>query len=911
MKMKQKKKIAFLTLVIILINLFSPYSILLHKVNAASGTLPDPVVVFNKIQNITEKNGNKFFKVQVAVVGDINVKGLDLKLTYDNTKIQPAVKTTGASNTNIALTSETYPDMADGMYTIKTYDKTSEEYRVQYAKSGGHDLPDLCYSAGMGWDALYEDYDTWASGFDYYLPIITYTFRLVDTTLTDDDITTELFDLVPVTGSLPSGAQIVYENASGIDVAYDIPEIKGVGFATPTKTVSMIAIKNNPTNTTYDHGETIDLTGGMITVTYSDGSTEDISMEDSKIAIKSGSPADVNNPSVTIDYGGKQTSFNITVNDPVKSLTVATPMSDVEYNQNESFDFSSLVLTATKKSGATQSLTTSSSGVQVSENTADVNSPNFTQASASGVVPISGTQKIVFTYEGKTATQTVLVNDTIASVDVISQPTKTVYKRGESLELAGAVVKLTLGSGATANINLPDGSVSVSSYSNTTTGRKQNLTVSVAGINATQTIDVEAYNYITGSTLTAPTKSSYQYKEELNLAGGQLKFNWHDGNITTISLTDDMVSGYNKTTLGTQTINVNYTATYTLSDSSIITDAITDTFDVFVIDTVTGITVTAPTKDTYYHGDSLNLAGGTITVNYASGASTNVTMTESMIKESDGSAVNMSPASSEYAANHTLAKTLKIEYTEGGETGSTNYPITIIDKVVSVAIHTTPKTNYNVNETLDLTNGEIAVTRASTTTQEIISMSNANVTVEGFASNVEASNLPLTVKYTENGITESTSYNVNVTDTVTSVSVSNAPTTVKVGEELDLSGMTITVTKGSGTTTVPVSSATITGYDKNTLGPQTVTVSYGGQSDTFNVTVQDYVTGITVNPSSVTGNYNDELSSIINNNNITYTVTYASAGAKSPVALAESMVTGYSKTTTSAQNLTVTYTDND
>ena len=50
----------------------------------------------------------------------------------------------------------------------------------------------------------------------------------------------------------------------------------------------------------------------------------------------------------------------------------------------------------------------------------------------------------------------------------------------------------------------------------------------------------------------------------------------------------------------------------------------------------------------------------------------------------------------------------------------------------------------------------------------------------------------------------------------------------------------------------------ISGYDKNTLGTQTITVSYGGLTTTFDVEVKDYITGITINPASVTGKVNDE-----------------------------------------------------
>ena len=50
---------------------------------------------------------------------------------------------------------------------------------------------------------------------------------------------------------------------------------------------------------------------------------------------------------------------------------------------------------------------------------------------------------------------------------------------------------------------------------------------------------------------------------------------------------------------------------------------------------------------------------------------------------------------------------------------------------------------------------------------------------------------------------------------------------------------------------------------------------------------------------------------MIQTNNIQYTVTYAKAGAQTPITLAESMVAGYSATSTQDQNLTVTYKDAD
>ena len=270
----------------------------------------------------------------------------------------------------------------------------------------------------------------------------------------------------------------------------------------------------------------------------------------------------------------------------------------------------------------------------------------------------------------------------------------------------------------------------------------------------------------------------------------------------------------------------------------------------------------------------------------------------------------MSPNASEYGADYTLSKTLKIEYTKDGVTGTVNYPITIVNDVKSITIHTIPtKVSYNVNETLDVTAGEIKVTRA-TGTPEIIPMTNSMVT--NFDSTTENTALKLNVEYTENGVTKTADYTVSVKDSVKKITLKTTPKTdYKYNEEIDVSTGVITVESGSGTKDIQVTESMITGYDKTQLGEQEITISYGGQTVTYKVTVKDYVTGITVTPSVVTGKYNDELSKLINDNNITYAVTYAKAGAKTPVVLAESMVTGYSKTSVAEQNLTITYTDND
>ena len=170
-----------------------------------------------------------------------------------------------------------------------------------------------------------------------------------------------------------------------------------------------------------------------------------------------------------------------------------------------------------------------------------------------------------------------------------------------------------------------------------------------------------------------------------------------------------MVSGYNKATTTAQNLKI----TYTDNDSSSYTNGnnFTTSLQVTLMNTVSGITITPPTKTTYNHGDSLDLAGGEINLTYEDGTSGTLDINKATITESDGSPLNMSPAS--YDGTQKVDKTLKIEYSKDGQTGTVNYPITIINDIKSIAVpDPATKTTYNIRDTLDVTGLSILVTRA-------------------------------------------------------------------------------------------------------------------------------------------------------------------------------------------------------
>lgn len=121
-------------------------------------------------------------------------------------------------------------------------------------------------------------------------------------------------------------------------------------------TVSSIAVKTAPTNTTYHVGDNFDPTGLVITATYDDNTTEDIAYagNEGKFTFNPSltSALQASNSSVGITYGGKSTSQSITVREwTCQSINITTNPSKMSYYVGESFDPTGMVISATYNDG--------------------------------------------------------------------------------------------------------------------------------------------------------------------------------------------------------------------------------------------------------------------------------------------------------------------------------------------------------------------------------------------------------------------------------------------------------------------------------------------------------------------------------------------------------------------------------
>lgn len=243
---------------------------------------------------------------------------------------------------------------------------------------------------------------------------------------------------------------------------------------------------------------------------------------------------------------------------------------------------------------------------------------------------------------------------------------------------------------------------------------------------------------------TLPTKLKYlEAKDTLNVSGGEIELFYNNGDVDSVSLTNNMITGFNNSNVGTQTLTVTY-------------EGKTCNYDVEVIaKSLVSIAVTTkPSKLSYLEGkDKLNVSGGIVTLYYDNDTRDTVNLNSDMVAGFNNAIV-----------------------------GEQNLTVTYKGKTTSFLITIMPKTT-------------------------------------------------------------------------TSISVINKPNKVTYleGENFETAGLVVKAYYNNDTSSV-VNDYTISGYSSS-VGTKTITVSYGGKTTTFTVTVNSRVPStVTSSKHTITGN---------------------------------------------------------
>ena len=341
----------------------------------------------------------------------------------------------------------------------------------------------------------------------------------------------------------------------------------------------------------------------------------------------------------------------------------------------------------------------------------------------------------------------------------------------------------------------------------TTSGDKFGKFVFYGGKGNIQLDNLKIYeDKISSLTLTPPTKTSYALGEELNLEGMVAKLNYSDKSVGTTAYT---VSGYDKTTVGKQTVTVSY-GDYSAN------------FDV-TVNGISSIEVTPPTKTTYLEGQDLNTDGMVVTA---------VTSDNQRITVPDGYSVR--------GFNKTKLGKQTITVTYQGL--STEFEVNVIS-VKGIELTKSTKLEYKYGESLDTSGMSVKATYDDNQSEVIKS----GYSLTGY-DKTKSGTQTITVTYRN----QTATFDVTVAEPqITKIEITTPPTTTEyyVGQDLKTVGMVVTVTFEDESTQTTMA-YTLSGYDKNTVGTQTVTVSYKGFSATFDVTVKEAeavsISGVTV-----------------------------------------------------------------
>ncbi len=184
------------------------------------------------------------------------------------------------------------------------------------------------------------------------------------------------------------------------------------------KSLDSIAITQNPAKQIYWKGESLDLSGMVVSAHYNNDTSElitDYTVE--------GDVATPGEKTITVSYKGKTTTFSVTVKEKsLVSIAITEKPKKLIYLEGDKFVKSGLVVTAYYD---------------------DTSSKKITEYTVSGYTSSPGTKIITVTYQDKTATFPVTVEaKRLTSIKVIKKPSKTTYLEGETFDPSGMVVKV-------------------------------------------------------------------------------------------------------------------------------------------------------------------------------------------------------------------------------------------------------------------------------------------------------------------------------------------------------------------------------------------------------------------------------------------------------------------------------------
>src|SRR5574344_544303 len=408
-------------------------------------------------------------------------------------------------------------------------------------------------------------------------------------------------------------------------------------------TLSGIAITTQPTKTTYFVGDKIDTTGMVVTATYSDASTKDVTASVKTAGFDSSAATDSQTVTVSYTEGDitQTATFSVKITSvTLSSIAITTAPTTTSYVIGEALDTTGMVVTATYSDASTKDVS------------ANVTTSGFDSAAA------AESQTVTVSYTEGDATQTATFNVailTLSKIEITTQPTMITYMKGAKLDTTGMVVTATYSDGKTTRDVTK--SVTTSGFDSSAAVASQTIVVSytLSGVTqtATFTVVIKDVTLTKIEITTQPTKTSYYVGDEIDTTGMVVTATYSDA--STSAVTGYTTTGFDSSAaVASQTVTVTYmemTATFTVA---IVAKPVT----------LSSIAITtAATKTAYLIGDTFDATGMVVTATYSDATTKDVT-----------SSVTTTGFDSNNAAT---AQTITVSYTEGTVTQTATYAVSI------------------------------------------------------------------------------------------------------------------------------------------------------------------------------------------------------------------------------------------
>lgn len=360
------------------------------------------------------------------------------------------------------------------------------------------------------------------------------------------------------------------------------------------------------------------------------------------------------------------------------------------------------------------------------------------------VLPAAATYKKVTYTSRDPSVATVSANGTVIAIspgvtvitarvngsDISSEIEITVKKYIELASISFADASMTVVAGSSATLRLvytpTDATVvgtAIYESSNTALATVNSQGVVTAGsdfgtVTITARLSNNGYTHITDCTvvivstvkeiqiISLPTKTVYSYNQDFDVGGGRIRITYLDNTASEQSVTMSMVSGYNKTVCGYQTITIAYL------------DA-TVSFDILVQNYVKDALVNSLGKTEYVYNESLNLSGITVLQKWADGSQTIIPL--------PGGAI-----ASDYDKTKVGTQTVRLSFTLDGKVYETRYDVVVQDVVLYISDDAITKDSYIYGE--ELLGSENVIMHMASGAQRMVQLSETSIS--GYDSHV-------------------------------------------------------------------------------------------------------------------------------------------------------------------------------